>query len=339
MINPYDGRPPTQFWRTGVAERTVGEVRPIPAKRFAIVPGTAVATAGSCFAQRLAQMLRMRPDIRFLQTEPDESGQPPFSARYGNIYTVRQLWQLFCEAHAGAPPRAIVWQRPDGRFVDALRPAMFAAGFASPEAVRAERARHLAAVREVFARCEVFVFTLGLTEAWLGADGQTALPVAAGVIADDPQGGAARFHNFGYAEILDDLMAFISALRQHNPAARVILTVSPVPMVATFTDEHVLCANTLSKSVLRAVCAAAVAAWDHVYYFPAYEIVTGPHTAGVYFAANQRSVTHAGVAQVMDVFQASFLPPSGRQTWLDQAYQGSADVVCDDDLIVKSVGF
>jgi len=37
------------------------------------------------------------------------------------------------------------------------------------------------------------------------------------------------------------MTAFVRRLREVNPAARVILTVSPVPLVATAEPRHVLC--------------------------------------------------------------------------------------------------
>lgn len=54
---------------------------------------------------------------------------------------------------------------------------------------------------------------------------------------------------------------------------RVILTVSPVPLQATFTASDVAVANTYSKSVLRAAVEPLVARHDHIEYFPSYESV------------------------------------------------------------------
>jgi hypothetical protein len=53
---------------------------------------------------------------------------------------------------------------------------------------------------------------------------------------------------------------------------RVIVTVSPVPLRATFTDQDVVVANMYSKSVLR-VCAERLEVLPGVDYFPSYEIV------------------------------------------------------------------
>jgi hypothetical protein len=41
-------------------------------------------------------------------------------------------------------------------------------------------------------------------------------------------------------EIVTDLTEAFELLRTVNPRAKIVLTVSPVPLVATFTSRHVL---------------------------------------------------------------------------------------------------
>jgi GSCFA family len=348
MANPYETKGSAQFWRPAVAEPPYRAVRPIPAKRFSIADGTRIGTAGSCFAQEVAKVLVNLPNVEFLQTERNAADQPMFSALYGNIYTVRQLRQIFYEAFGLTPQLDIAWQRDDGRWVDAHRPAMFAAGFDSPAAVATERSKHLAAVKRLFTECSIFVFTLGLTEAWTSASGETVFPIAPGIVAEDVSGGDYKFHNFTYDEILQDLGDFIVQLRAVNPKARCILTVSPVPLVATYTNEHVLVATMHSKSILRAVCAAAEARWGHVFYFPSYEIISGHYNGGAYYDRNKRTIAPDGVEHVMSVFQETYFgarpaeskqEPPERQSMLDEAFEAGGKVICDEELIVKSVGF
>src|SRR5205823_5578884 len=72
--------------------------------------------------------------------------------------------------------------------------------------------------------------------------------------------------------------------------------------VATAEPRSVLVATTYSKSVLR-VAAEEIANHDPgIAYFPSYEIITGQHTRGRYFASDLRSVTEEGVARVMALF-------------------------------------
>ncbi len=278
--------------------------------------------------------------MTFLQTEPAEPDQPQFSAAFGNIYTVMQLRQLFDEAFHRARLAPAAWRRDDGRWVDCYRPTVIAAGFASPAEVAAARAVHLEAVRTMFETCSVFVFTLGLTEGWTSADGRAVFPAPPGVVTDRRVDTEVRFCNFDYAAVLADLTAFIEGFHEINPAARIILTVSPVPLAATYTDEHVLTANTYSKSVLRAVCGHAERAWAHVYYFPSYEVVSGSYNGGAYYEADKRSVSPAGVAHVMRLFRRTYAAgAAAAPSMLESALPNDRPIVCDEELFATNVGF
>jgi hypothetical protein len=342
MSNPYLNRPPIHFWKTGVAALEPRSVMPIGAKRLHIEDGALIATAGSCFAQEVGKYLATMPEARFLRAEQAGPDQPLFSALYGNVYTVRQLVQLFDRVFGHFVPIDLAWRRPDGRHVDPFRPYAFPAGFAGADQVAAARAAHLAAVRRVFLDSTVFVFTLGLTESWRAVSDGAVFPVAPGVVSDDIDAAAYEFHNFTYVEVLSDLRDFVSRLRGINQAVRVILTVSPVPLTATYTAEHVLVANAHSKAILRAVCGTADAECEFVYYFPSYEIISGHFNRGRYYDANLRTVTREGVDHVMALF---------RRTYFGQpvAHPGASPLpmsaapddppICDEDEIVRSVGF
>jgi hypothetical protein len=108
--------------------------------------------------------------------------------------------------------------------------------------------------------------------------------------------------NLGVEDVVTDMSAFIGSLREVNPKAKVILTVSPVPLFATAVDRHVLVSTTYSKSVLRVAAQALVESYDYVFYFPAYEIVAGNFSRGEYFAADLRSIREPGVEHVMSLF-------------------------------------
>ena len=350
MTNPYAGRPPAHFWKTAVAEVPGGQVIPLApaAKAFRLAPTDRLATAGSCFAQNVARHLRASGRVRFLQTEPLADDDPVFSGRYGNIYTARQLLQLTTEVLDGPVDAACAIERSDGRFVDANRPFITASGFASAAEVLAARVAHLAAIRPVFTDADVFVFTLGLTEAWLSADGSRAYPVCPGIYADDP-GHPYRFHNFGVAEVTADMEAFLVRLAAVNPGAKVLLTVSPVPLTATATDDHILTATMMSKAVLRAVAGDLAARFSHVYYFPSYEMIANPFMAGHAYADNLRSVDPGAIARVMAVFDSHYLgdaapAPAPVAAPIAAPAVGDDgkprdDVICDDVQIERSIGF
>jgi hypothetical protein len=344
-VHPYRGLPADQFWTSGVAAVPAQGVDPTRPPPFTIASNEAVAAAGSCFAQHIARHLR-DSGFTFLQAEvPQNEAAPVFSARFGNIYTPRQLRQLLLNAYGLHRPAERAWQRQDGRFIDPLRPQIFADGFESEAELVAARREHLLAVRRVFEDCRAFVFTLGLTECWLAPDG-TALPVPPGALGVEPALGAPSFRNFTVAEMRADLDQFLADLRVVNPMVRVILTVSPVPLVATYEAKNVLVANTYSKAALRVVAEETVAAHDFVTYFPSYEIITAPQIRGAYFAEDLRSVTEEGVAHVMRVFSANMMrdvvaapevaasPVEAVVTAQDRArYEALGEILCDEELL------
>jgi hypothetical protein len=342
--HPYRGLPQDQFWSTSVAAIEAADLDPVRAARFTFSPADPVATAGSCFAQHIARYLQ-QSGYDYLQTEtPIAPTEPLFSARYGNIYTVRQLHQLMLGAYGLHRPATRAWRRQDGRYIDPLRPQLYPAGFASADDVLQARQTHLTALRRVFQDCKVFIFTLGLTEAWLAPDG-TALPVPPGVLGAETPEGDATFHNFTTAEMRQDMDKFLADLHAVNNSVRVILTVSPVPLVATYLDRNVLVSNAYSKAALRVVAEEATNAHANVDYFPSYEIITAPQAGGRYFEADLRSITQAGIDHVMRVFAAHTMrsdaapleeTPEPRIVPSDEAraqYAALADVLCDEELL------
>jgi len=310
MKSPYIGLKPNRFWRTGVSEAHPLTVPDLYQKKFAIAASDKIATAGSCFAQHVANYLRtngfsvvdFEPSPVFLSPETaKEFGYGIYSARYGNIYTVRQLLQLARDAGKGTVDALNVWTKGD-RFYDALRPNIEPNGFDSPEEVMALREQHLIKVKKLFRRMSVFIFTLGLTEAWVDTRTGRVFPTAPGTIAGDFDPSIYEFKNFSYDEIHADFAEFLDLVSARNRDLKIILTVSPVPLTATATDNHVLIATTYSKSVLRAVAGNLADTYPNVDYFPSYEMIASPWSRGFFYESNMRAVNSGGVAAVMRVF-------------------------------------
>lgn len=316
VSNPYRLKPETSFWKKSVALPAMTDVDPVVRAKVRIGSDSSIATAGSCFAQHIARTL-VKQGYRYLIAEDapafefcEDENYGTFSARYGNVYTVRQLLQLFYRAYALFEPLVGVWERTDGRFIDPFRPQIQSGGYGAPEQLAQDREAHLAAVREIFETCDVFVFTLGLTEGWLSNQDGAVYPLAPGVVSPHVSPDQYRFHNFTVAEVEADLEAFLANLRKVNPSVKVILTVSPVPLIATYTEDHVLTATAFSKAVLRAVAGSVSARHDWVDYFPSYEMITGMHTRGSFYEEDLREVRAEGVAYVMSKFSRHYLSDS-----------------------------
>ncbi len=348
MANPYADAKNHQLWRRGVASVEPHRLDPVVAPKFRIARTTRVGTAGSCFAQHIARGLT---EMGFNYFVPEDGADLPpgrrarrgfgmFSARYGNIYTVEQLMQLFEEVFDGRTPHETHWQRPDDKFVDPYRPRIEPGGWPHPKKVIAQRQEHLAHVERVFRESELFVFTLGLTEAWRSRVDGSVFPLAPGVVAGSYDPALHEFHNFTVAEVTDTLVRFLERLVAVNRGVRVLLTVSPVPLIATHEDRHVLVSTVYSKSVLRVAAQTAADRFGWVDYFPSYEIITGSPTGGLYFEDDRREVRGLGVAHAMRCFAAHYLEggmavPSSTESEKprQRAPELGRDIICDEEAI------
>lgn len=314
MTHPYTGLPDERFWSRSVAWSAPGHVDPVLRGEH-IAPHHRVATLGSCFAQHLSRHIQAS-GLHYFVAEPAPEDMDAaaaaqrqfgvFSARYGNVYTVRQALQLYDRAFGHFQPRETVWQR-GARFVDPFRPQVEPDGFDSPEAVTAAAQAHLACVREVFTRADWLVFTLGLTEAWRSRADGAVYPLAPGVAGGEYALTQHEFVNFTAAEVSADLSALVDRIGRVNPAVRVLLTVSPVPLIATREDRHVLLSNSYSKAALRVAADEVERRHGNVRYFPSYEIITSPAAGGRYYADDLRQVTDLGVRHVMRLFSRHFI--------------------------------
>ena len=316
MTHPYDRQPDSAFWRRTIGDRAPDEIEGWYRKRFAL-DGKRIATAGSCFAQQLGRQLRAA-GYSYIDSEPAPPGLPAsehldwgysmYSARYGNVYTSRQLVQLIDRATGAFVPAEDHWEK-DGGVVDPFRPTIEPEPFGSVAELRALRADHLEAVAEVFRTADVLVFTMGLTEAWLSKQDGACYPLCPGTVGGTYDDSRHQLRNLGSAEVRADMEGFLARVRAINPRLEILLTVSPVSMMATATAQQVSVATTYTKSVLRAVAGELYDAHPFIDYFPSYDMVTGPAARGAFYKPGMREVTAEGVAYVMRFFLGEHRPP------------------------------
>lgn len=350
---PYLAVPREARWREVMAGHAPQQIDPHYQSTLRIDRTTKVASAGSCFAQRISQALQ-NEGFNYLCTERGspflsdqqrtDAGYMIYSARYGNVYTAQQLLQLLRRAYGSFQPAEPLWRLPGGAFVDPFRPAVLSGGFADEAACLWDRQSHLAAVRRVMEEADVFIFTLGLTETWCTVADGAALPVCPGSALGgqfDPE--KHTFINYDAAQIDAHLDAFIHELQAVNPRAQVLLTVSPVPLLATYEPRHVLQATVYSKSVLRVVAEQAVRRHAHVHYFASYEIVNASGNSQAYFQDDLRSVSDAAVAHVIDCFHRQYTGNaqklSGQTLPAPPPAMGSPmrSPLCDEDLVMAAL--
>jgi len=308
--SPYGFAPDWSFWSRGVVRGFEPSALMVTPEKLLCL-GDRVMSAGSCFAANIVPYLE-KSGFHYIRTEtrhplirvPAENfGYDNFSASYGNIYTARQLLQLLYRALNLWQPQEDIWEI-DGEFVDPFRPGLRYRARSRAEFDLLTR-QHLDCVRQAFEQATVLVFTPGLTEAWVSLVDGAVFPACPGTVAGEFDASRHTFHNMSVAEVAGDLNEFIREVRKLNSLLRIILTVSPVPLVATATGGHVLPASIYSKSVLRVAVDEVVHTNEDVSYFPAYEIVTGPQAPREFFDADRRNVSKVAIETVMNALLAN----------------------------------
>ncbi|KAB0580848.1 GSCFA domain-containing protein [Ideonella dechloratans] len=352
MNHPYEQLDECAFWAPAVAKKHMLDISELWAPRFRIDSRMKVVTFGSCFAQHIGRALRERgfdwfiPEVTPTALNPDSAARfnyGVFSARTANIYTASLLkqWMQWSLGLQAVPDE--VWEK-DGRYYDPFRPNIEPQGFESAAEMQASRDMTLQAFKRCILESDVFVFTMGLTESWFNKEHGYEYPMCPGTVAGEFDPARHSFRNQKFWDILGSMKEVIAGMRALNPKLKFLLTVSPVPLTATMSGQHVLVATMESKSILRTVAAALRDGHGgFVDYFPSYEVINAPPFRGAFFEPNLRSVNHTGVAHVMDLFfhalvqkfGRSVLPPA--QTPTSRAGNTSdaerAEVVCEEELL------
>ncbi len=309
-MNPYRSLSQKFFWKPAVASRNLFTLSDLWTSKFPINSQAKIVTFGSCFAQHISTAL-CQHSFFWLNTEfaPDSLSAEIaskynygiFSSRTGNIYTTSLLlqWTEWALNIKDVPQEQ--WQSGD-RFYDPFRPNIEPNGFFSAEEMLASRSVTIEAFKQTIEQADYFIFTLGLTESWFNKPHGYEYPMCPGTVAGEYDENQHQFKNQQFEFIHQHLLSAMALMRQANQNLKFILTVSPVPLTATNSGNHVLVATMESKSILRAVAGQLSTNHDFVDYFPSYEIINSPTYKGIFFEPNQRQVSPYGVNYVMDIF-------------------------------------
>jgi hypothetical protein len=276
----------------------------VATNRF-IKADTAIGSAGSCFAAAISRQLQLWGYNYVLEMgkKPDDPNDPdayePDPARCGTIYSAPVMRQMVERAFGEWIPEKIVL-RSEPKFIDPFRGFPHYSDWAG---YHADYDAHNRALRRALERCDVFIITLGMTEAWYFADNGKFTNTT-------PRGKEHtlfRCKNLTVAENLAELETLYAVYKRHKPGIKFIVTVSPVPINATFNlDRHVVVANSLSKSTLRVAAEEFCRRHaEDAFYFPSYEIVL--YGSKEPWEIDRRHVTPSAVERVMQQFQRMFM--------------------------------
>lgn len=128
------------------------------------------------------------------------------------------------------------------------------------------------ATRDLLLGSETIIITVGLSEIWHDKQsGRAFWRAIPSEMFDETRHG---FRLSTVEENFENLRALREVLLRHNPNCKLIVTLSPIPLMATFRPIGCLSANSVSKAVLRvAIDQLMSLGLEETYYFPSYEIV------------------------------------------------------------------
>jgi GSCFA family len=299
--------PQAVFWPNPTSDKPTSLFHELPwARSFKFIDrATPIGSAGSCFAMEIAHRLQ-RDGYNYVITEPYPNASNGLSnscARWGIIFNTPSFRQLVERAFGVRSLPKIVWSMKRAGKIEILDPFREDIVFSSIEEYAADLPKHIAAARDAFIKAKVFVLTLGVNEVWKLKTDNSVFSRAPWRIASN----LTERKVMTVEENLHELQTMLDLWRKFNPEVKIILSVSPVPLHATFRGDeyHVISANAHSKATLRVVAEEFVRRNKNVYYFPSYETVMYC-TEGAWHK-DQRHVSREAVDNVMHLFGKMFL--------------------------------
>jgi hypothetical protein len=211
-----------------------------------------IATVGSCFAGNISSFLRVNGyDVPMLNTEyVGKFSTGSFSDEVFNTYVLRYLFEVAFGDSDVAEFRSVnQHNHPATLSVDDIR--------------------------RTLRGMDIFIITLGLAEVWFNKQTGEVFQTAKSVGEYDPD-----LHDFRVTSVqenLDNIEFVYRSIRQNLKDARIVFTLSPVPLKATFRSVNCTVANSVSKAILRVALDELIRAHQddaHLFYFPSYELLT-----------------------------------------------------------------
>ena len=302
-------RNPLARWPDGRRDgaRLEGIVLPGHQAGFHLLTTDKVLTVGSCFARnietRLSEMGFRVPALT-LDLPERERGSDTANDML-NKYNPYSIVNEFLWAFEQPFPEDSYLELGPDEWHD---PHLSANALPLPLARVRQRRKMVAELFKTLPLCRCVIVTLGLVEAWFDEKSALYLNSAPPAAAVRLEPDRFRLDVLGHEEVLAALQQLWALIQKHaSHKVRMLLTVSPVPLKATYTNDDVLIANSYSKSVLRAAAGALAAAHAEVDYFPSYEAatLTARSTA---FLEDNRHVAPELVDAVMDAVIRTYVP-------------------------------
>jgi hypothetical protein len=265
---------------------------------------------GSCFAREIERGFKLRGfDVLSLPEamtqDPELQSDGFFNAALLNRYNVPSMELEFRNLLEGpgvlGDDELVIDDSPHGLH------DMHYYGFL-PKETTAEIGSRRTLLRKYLAgltEADIVIVTLGLAEACFDLMAQKYRNGSPS-IREIRQKRPLEMHFVDYDETLACLERIRGLLAKHCVSKpTLIVTVSPVPLTATYFSDDVVIANSEAKAILRAAAGTFSARHADAVYFPSYEIVTLSDRKTAY-KGDMRHVNRGIVDHIVETFVQTF---------------------------------
>jgi hypothetical protein len=265
---------------------------------------------GSCFARGLESSLlghkmaveSAAPEFAKLQAANKQGSGLGFINKY-NTYSILNELRWALDPDAEFPQESIVPLTDTTWYDPHTTPTLEFVGLEETM----ERRGLIQAVTKRIQNCRAVILTLGLAEVWRDVRADVFLNCTPIPSLFKTQPGRYEFHLTDFAQNRANLEAIYALLSSYgHPDFHIVVTVSPVPLMNTFSTMDIVVANTWAKSLLRTVAQEWASAHPNVDYFPSYEIVQNSDRAAVW-EDDRRHVKGAGAQHIMELFLRKYI--------------------------------
>ena len=278
--------------------------------KFKLCRDDKVYAIGSCFARGIENALAAQkmtvesaaPEFTRLQAATGEPSGLGFLNKYNTYSILNELsWAL--DPSAVFPRDSIVQLTETTWYDPHTNPSLEFVGFEET----LERRALVQTVTRRIKNCRVVIITLGLAEVWRDVKADVFVNGTPNSLLLKNQPDRYEFQLSTFAQNWRNLEMIHRLLIMYgHPDVHIVVTVSPVPLMNTFSTMDIVVANSWAKSLLRAVSQEWAAAHPNVDYFPSYEIVHNSDRREMW-ENDLRHVKGAGVQHIMDVFLRNYI--------------------------------
>ncbi len=215
-----------------------------------------IFTMGSCFATNIQKAFVNRKKELGISTDKGSDNLLHVPTSVNNSFGITQFFEWALENKIDSTS---YWYDDNGKYT-----------------ASSEREKY----QEWLKSSDGFIFTFGVSEIWKDLETDKVFWRAVPQDLYNENKIRYKFELSTVEQNINNMKRLIETIHKNVGNVPIILTVSPVPLLATFRGVSTITANSVSKAILRvAVDSIMNLNLDNVYYWPSYEVFkdVGPH--------------------------------------------------------------